>query len=80
MPTLLDFPTELLLEIVGYLKPRDSNGPIVGIDAGWRTLDNYRDSLKVYKAEDQIPEEQGSGEKKSDSKISIYASLTALRS
>lgn len=72
--SLLDLPTELLLEIIGYLVPYNEHRPIVGIDAGWRTLGDYRDSLTVLETRN----EQSEGNEKF--KVSIYSSLTALRS
>jgi hypothetical protein len=81
MPQLLDLPNELLLIIIQYLLPYNEHRPIIGFDAGWRTLDDYRSSLTGIKVKVVEIEEDDKDANQIEEKTeeSCYRSLTTLR-
>lgn len=66
--SLADLPSELLIEIVGYLRPDETSKPTTGVDAAWRRLvtpTRVADDEEVSQTEHNRP-------------LSPYSSLYAL--
>jgi hypothetical protein len=82
--SLDSLPNELLRDIVQNIRPYNKHEPITGLNAVWKPLSVFRQSLKAGPTRNDIDGEKGQEKQQHQSNeedaVSPYATVMALRS